>query len=333
MQAQTAQDDLAHRAVMLLRQVEAEVTDLASQADERYHDLLAQWQERHSAAVQGSSAAEKLEQQLIESRRVAWQLNLLARLHRDLVGDLEGKNSAPEPADLKADLPRIRLIQSQEEGYLRLARELRNGVGQIMANAVLELEYLDHLSETDAGVARKGLLNLKQEIRAGFRDLQRIIEDLGPPPLLAELGLPASLRRYIENFREELGLEAEVDLRALPVDLPPTMEIAIFRVVQEALLNVRKHAQASSIQVRTYYDRGELRVSIADDGLGFQINSRDKEPAQHLGLILMRDRADLMGGRLQIRNREHRGSEVILSVPYPFAPATQQSDALGGKTP
>ena len=333
MRLESVQNDLTRRAGMLLRAVEAEFAALARQADEQYHDLLAQWQEAGSEANDGNSSDDNLKQRLTASRRAARKLSLLVQLHQDLVHDLEGKSAPPMQGDLRADLPRIRLIQSQEESYVRIARELRNGIGQIMANAVLELEYFEHLSETDADAARGGLQSLKDEIRTGFKDLQRFIEDLGPPPLLSELGLIPSLQRYIENFRNGLSLEIAVDVRVLPTDLPPTMEIAIFRVVQEALLNIRKHAQASLVKVNAFNRDGELIISIADDGRGFKIGLRDEEPAQHLGLILMRDRADLMGGRLQIKNREQRGTEVILSIPYPFAPPVQESSSVGGKSP
>lgn len=317
MQTETTRNNLTRRAVTALREVETEIAALAREADERYHDLLAQWQERDESSAAGDSV-QGLEEHLSLSRRTARQLNLLVRLHRDLVDDLAGKTTSPVHTDLKADLPRIRLIQSQEEGYLRVARKLREGVGQIMANAVLELEYFDHLSETDPAAARKGLQTLKEEIRAGFKDLQRIVEDLGPPPLLGELGLGPSLRRYIENFQQESELPTSVDIEALPTDLPATMELAIFRVVQEALQNVWKHARASCVVVKVQNQGDELVVSVADDGQGFRVDLHDLEkPGQHLGLILMRDRADLMGGRLQVRNREQGGTQVILSVPYP----------------
>jgi two-component system sensor histidine kinase DegS len=333
MQAKTVRNDLTHRAVAALREVETEIASLAREADERYHDLLARWQERGGAGPDGANVVRDLEQRLTASRRTARQLNLLVRLHRDLVDDLEGKTASPAHADLKADLPRIRLIQSQEEGYLRIARKLREGVGQIMANAVLELEYFDHLSETDLSAARKGLQMLKEEMRAGFKDLQRIVEDLGPPPLLGELGLAPSLRRYIENFERESALQTAMDIEALPTDLPPTMEVAIFRVVQEALQNVWKHAQASGVGIKAHIQGNELVVSVADDGQGFRVNPHDpEERGQHLGLILMRDRADLMGGRLQVRNREQGGTEVILSVPYPVVSTDQATSVAEGES-
>jgi signal transduction histidine kinase len=332
MQEKVIQNNLIRRAGTLLREVEVQIALLARQADEQYHDLLAQWQQGDSGAARdGGDSAGDVERRLAECRRAARQLKLLTQLHRELVGELEGQTATPSESDLRADWPRIRLVQSQEESYLRIARELRNGVGQIMANAVLELEYFDHLSETDMPAAREGLQSLKEEIRSGFKDLQRIVEDLGPPPLLAELGLAPSLHRYIENFRDELGLEATVDIRALPANLPQIMEIAIFRIVQEALLNIRKHAQATCVEVRAYTQDDELTISVADNGHGFQIGSRNEESSRHLGLISMRDRADLLGGRLQIRNRGQQGAEVTLIVPYPFVFVAKESNAAGGK--
>jgi two-component system sensor histidine kinase DegS len=320
MQETAVKNDLIRQAGTLLSGVEAKIALLARQADERYHDLLAQWQQKDGPTQHDADSAGDLEGRLAECRRVVRQLSLLAHLHRELAGELRGQIAAPSESDLRADLPRIRLVRSQEEGYQRIAQKLRNGVGQIMANAVLELEYFGHLSETDLPAAREGLQSLKEEIRVGFKDLQRIIEDLGPPPLLVELGLAPSLCRYVENFRDELGLEVTVDVEALPADLPPMIETAIFRIVQEALQNVRKHAQATSVEVRAHIEDNQLTIRIADNGRGFQFGSYDEELSPHLGLVSMRDRADLMGGHLQVRNRGQQGMEVILSVPFPFIP-------------
>ncbi len=333
MQKETLQNNLIKQARTLLKGVGTEIALLARQADEQYHDLLAQWQEKNGAVPDGNDLAEDgLARRLAASRQAARQLNMLVRLHHDLVDELEGKITAPSEGDLKADWPRIRLIQSQEESYLRIARELRSGVGQIMANAVLELEYFDHLSEMDLPAAREGLTSLKKEVRAGFKDLQRIVEDLGPPPLLTELGLAPSLRRHVENFRDELGLEVTIDIQALPATLPHMMEVAIFRIVQEALLNVRKHAQATSVEVRAHAQDGKLAIHVADNGRGFRTGSGNEGSSLHLGLISMWDRAELLGGRLQIRDRGQQGTEVILTVPCSFVPVTKGSSAAGGKS-
>jgi len=216
-------------------------------------------------------------------------------------------------------LTKALLIQTQEEEHYRLARWLQTGPAQLLANAALEVETCLRLMDAEPQTARQGLTALLRELRLGLSDLRAIIAEL-QPPLLDELGLVASLNRYAENLAQQTGLDVQLSgWDALAERLPATMEAAIFRVVQEALDNVRAHARASHAQVRLEYTAAQLSVTISDNGRGFD-RSRGVVPGRRLGLVAMRDRAELLNGTCQIFSEPGKGVRVVLTVPLLTTP-------------
>jgi two-component system sensor histidine kinase DegS len=213
-----------------------------------------------------------------------------------------------------ADLHKAILIQAQEEERYRIARWLQDHPAHLLANAALEVENCLRLMETQSHTARQGLRALLEELREGLIDLRGIVAEL-QPPLLDELGLAASLSQYVENFAEQSGLNVRLEgWDALAERLPQTMETAIFRIIQEALDNVREHAHAQHVRVHLMRAVDHLGVTISDDGQGFD-NSRGGVPGRRLGLVAMRDRAELMNATLQIFTEPGKGVRVVLTVP------------------
>ena len=221
----------------------------------------------------------------------------------------------PEDDDI---WPRVRIVQSQEEERSRLARELEDGVGQLLANAVFELASCRYLLDTENPAVDDGLTALQAELEQGLSDVRHLIADLDPPSMLGSFGLVAGLRRYLERYETRTGIKAVMDVRAITERLPATAEIAIFRIIQEALENVRRHAKASRVEVNIYEEDRGLVFSVTDDGVGLQpggVGSRGRS----LGLVSMHDRAELLKGRLRIRTDAERGTQLILSIPYPIS--------------
>jgi two-component system sensor histidine kinase DegS len=212
-------------------------------------------------------------------------------------------------------LPKALLVQAQEEERRRIARWLHDGPAQVLVNAALEIETCLRLLEQQPHTARAGLIALLQELRAGADEARGIIAEL-QPPLLDELGLSASVKQYAENFARKNNLAVHlVGWDALRQRLPATMETAIFRVIQEALDNVREHARATRVQVRLERTAEQLRVTISDDGTGFA-PARGAASGRRLGLIAMRDRAESLNGELQIFSDPGKGVRVVLSIPH-----------------
>jgi two-component system sensor histidine kinase DegS len=211
-------------------------------------------------------------------------------------------------------LARAILIQAQEEEHRRVARLLQDKPAQLLANAAFEVETCLRLMDAQPETARQGLTALLQELHQGLSDLRGIIAEL-QPPLLDELGLGASLEKYVEDFAQQTGLDVQLDgWDALAERLPATMEAAIFRIIQEALDNVREHARARHVNLHLTRSAEQIKVTLSDDGQGFD-NSRGGVPGRRLGLVTMRDRTELLDGNLQIFTEPGKGVRVVLTVP------------------
>jgi signal transduction histidine kinase len=137
------------------------------------------------------------------------------------------------------------------------------------------------------------------------------------PPALSELGLLGALQENVEYFRRETGVACRILSTTLPEQLSPVQEMVIYRVVQEALNNVLKHAQATEAQISLDTDAAEITVQVSDNGKGFDVSGtrRPKSQSGGVGLLNMRSRAQMLGGNLSIKARFGGGTRVILTIP------------------
>lgn len=205
------------------------------------------------------------------------------------------------------------VVQTQEEERYRLARMLQAGPAQLLANATFEIETCLRLIDTQPQTAREGLESLLRELQQGLDDVRDLISNL-QPPLLEELGLVAGLHKYITKFSAQSGIPVDlIGWEQLTERLPATVELSIFRIVQEALENIRRHSQASYAQVELGFQNGNLTINIVDNGKGFAPQSL--APGRRWGLVMMQDRAELLEGNLQIFSEPGHGVRVILTAP------------------
>jgi len=137
------------------------------------------------------------------------------------------------------------------------------------------------------------------------------------PAMLDHLGLGAALRWYLDRQAQRAGFAAELVVEGLERRLPPEVEIACYRLVQEAVTNVARHARARRVRVELRQSKSELRVLIRDDGCGFDVrHTRAGGPAgEHLGLISMEERVSFLGGEFRIESSPNRGSEIRARLP------------------
>ncbi|MBI5033925.1 MAG: sensor histidine kinase [Chloroflexi bacterium] len=205
------------------------------------------------------------------------------------------------------------VVQTQEEERYRLARMLQAGPAQLLANATFEIETCLRLIDTQPQTAHEGLESLLRELQQGLTDIRDLISNL-QPPLLEELGLVAGLRKYVARFSEQTNIPVDlIGWEQLTERLPATVELSIFRIVQEALENIRHHSQASHAQVEFSFQDGYLTVLIVDNGKGFAPTSL--APGRRWGLVMMQDRAELLEGNLQIFSEPGNGVRVIFTAP------------------
>jgi len=205
------------------------------------------------------------------------------------------------------------VVQTQEEERFRLARLLQTGPAQLLANATLEIETFLRLMDTQPETARAGLDSLLLELQQGLGGVRDLIASL-QPPLLEEIGLVAGLKRYVDQFKRQTGIEVElIGWERLAERLPDTVELAVFRIVQESLENVRKHSQASHARVELEIQEGSMKVTIVDNGRGFV--AANMLTGRRLGLVMMQDRAELLEGTVQIFSETGHGVRVVLTTP------------------
>ena len=200
-----------------------------------------------------------------------------------------------------------RALRAQEAERGRVARELHDEVGQLLTGVVLQLQGLA------AGVpdTRRGdVAEIQDNVREGVQTVREIARGLRPPAL-DEFGLRASLVALAVGFGERSGLRVRHEIAAALPALDAETELALYRVAQEAITNVVRHADAGSVELRLTVDERTLLLTIADDGRG--IAPPDLRSSN--GVAGMRERALLVGGTLRITPRTPKGTEVRLKVP------------------
>jgi PAS domain S-box-containing protein len=217
------------------------------------------------------------------------------------------------------DDDRTRLLRRSnvaiEQERNRIARDLHDGPVQGVSAASLSLEaVLLMLKGGDIGQGIDVLTKVRRELAEECDNLRRLMSDLRPP-VLEERGLIPALREVVERFESETGMATSFRGRSL-VDLPSDLETLAFRVVQEALSNAGKHSKARRVDVIVEAVVGQVRVEIADDGLGFEPNrARDFLRMGRVGLASMRERTELANGTFMVRSNPGGGTTVVATLP------------------
>lgn len=207
---------------------------------------------------------------------------------------------------------RAQLIEGQEEERSRLAREIHDGPAQVMANAVMQVEFCNQLVQRNKGQAQQELDNLKVTLRDSLLELRRFMFNLRPSSL-TEQGLEITLQQYANDFSNQYSIKVEVQLPDLTRLLSGEQEMAIFRVIQEALQNVHKHAGASRVDISaSLMPDGKVLLSIKDDGRGFDTRRLTPTMGGGAGIPGMRERVEVVGGKLTLKSKVGYGTEIVL---------------------
>jgi len=204
-----------------------------------------------------------------------------------------------------------------EEERMRIARDMHDGPAQSMANLVLQAEILERLLARDPQLVVKELADFKAGVRAVLEDTRRLIFDLRPMTL-DDLGLVPTLRKFVKEFGDTTRVNAQLRVVGEEARLPGSFEPTLFRIVQEALSNARKHASARNVEVVVNFQPDQVVAVVRDDGIGMDLAAVEKrlEERRNLGLISMRERADLERGTLEIKTEPGKGTEVRATLRY-----------------
>ena len=209
-----------------------------------------------------------------------------------------------------------RTVKAQESERQRIARELHDETGQTLTALGMGLRGLSGTIEANPARAFNQALQLEKLAVSGLDELQRLVTGLHPPQL-DDLGLEAALRWYAGEIHARYDLDVSINRSGEPVQLPLDTRTVLFRIAQEAVTNVVRHAGASLVEIRLEYEPEEIRMTVADNGKGFDVGSAlkymDRDPCW--GLLGMQERAALVGGDCQILSYVGVGTEVLVKMP------------------
>jgi signal transduction histidine kinase len=208
-----------------------------------------------------------------------------------------------------------RVNRAHEEERARIARELHDSVAQTLLKIIYSAGFaLDFLKEDPAFVVEE-IEEVQQRAKDCLRELRVIMSNLRPTPLDI-LGLKETILRYAEQYEEEYAISTSVDLKGLD-SIPPSVELTVFRILQEELANVRKHSNADSVRISLETSQGDVILTVEDDGVGFDPKTlpAEQDGGKHMGLMAMRERAELLGGNLIIASQPGEGTRITVSLP------------------
>lgn len=246
----------------------------------------------------------------------AWNDELEERV-RQRTEELERLNAALREQEAVRRQLLARVISAQEEERMRIARELHDETGQVLASLVVSLKAIERSLPAELIQVQERVARTRTLVEETVTDIRRMIAGLRPGAL-DELGLVSAIRWIAEN--QLASLDVEYDVTASPScddDLPNVLETVLFRISQEAITNVARHAQASTVQISLRQQEGGIHLTIEDDGQGFDPD--EVQPAANdargLGLAGMRERASLVDGTVHISSQPGRGTRIDVVVP------------------
>lgn len=204
------------------------------------------------------------------------------------------------------------LVNAQETERQRLSRQMHDGPAQALSNFILQTEIAMRLFDVDPAQAKEELNSLKSSAMGTFQKVRNFIFELRPM-MLDDLGLVPTVRRYADAFKEQNSLDVTVTVTGSERRLEPYLEVMVFRALQELLGNAARHSQATQVKVMLDMGEDRVRVSVDDNGRGFDPDA--VQQGGSLGLKLIRERAEMLGGNFEVDSAVGRGARITFAVP------------------
>lgn len=223
-------------------------------------------------------------------------------------------------------LARERLVLAREEERRRLRRNLHDTIGPTLSALSLKAGAVRNLIQEDPGAAQEGMNELRQQIQSVITDIRRVVYDLRPPAL-DELGIIPAIREQAQQFSTG-GLQVVVDAPEQMPPLPAAVEVAVYRIVMEALTNVDRHAHARQCRILIEVE-DQVNVEVADDGIGLPADRR-----AGVGIASMRERVSELGGSCTLESIPKGGTRVLATLPIgPRSPGWVEATGVQDNTP
>src|SRR5438045_470006 len=308
-----ASDDLDEQFVAIVDALRRDVRTLRQQVEKYGRTYQKHAEDRSRETTHG-----ELDEETQRDYRRLKQLQLVIQHIESSAAYLLGSGIDPssDSDDVSVEVAQ-RVLGSLEAERERLYRDVHDGPAQVLANAIFEVEYLERIAERAPAEVRQTLrtelANLKVQFRGSLDSVRGMIYDLRPPEL-TELGLAEAMRNYASEWETRCGIKVATQLDLKDTGLSPMAELAVYRVMQEGLQNVHKHAHASAVGVAWSRANESWVLHVTDDGQGFDLVKAARHE-KSVGLLSMRERAELIGGTLQIQSTPGKGTAVTLLLP------------------
>ena len=257
----------------------------------------------------------KLENLQNDQQHLKQRVSLLERID----GLLEASQMQQEHADdISAGVETVEmLVQTQEAERQRLSRQMHDGPAQSLSNFILQTEIALRLFDQDETKAREELGSLKETATTAFRKVRDFIFELRPM-MLDDLGLVPTIKKYVQAFQEQTGVQIDFKLSGNDRRLESYLEVLVFRAIQELFHNAVSQGQAKNIKIHLDMAESYLRVSIEDDGHGFNVEQLDQSTG--MGLKMLQDRVNLLGGTFEVDSTPDRGAHILFQIPASITP-------------
>lgn len=225
-----------------------------------------------------------------------------------------------------------RVLQAQEEERKRLARELHDDTAQSLSTLLINLDLLEQFVPAGSDHLRSGLDRIRTLTERTLDTVRTLSHDLRPT-ILDDFGLAAALRWYAEEYERTFGVSLDLDIEEPQEPLPLEVELALFRIAQQALTNSGRHAAASRVRLALTFGDSHAILTVADDGIGYD-PERVAGPSRHggLGLYGMQERAALLGATFDLDTAPGKGTRIVVSVPVPSGTEDPMAVSLSAAT-
>lgn len=215
----------------------------------------------------------------------------------------------------------VQIIKAQEDERLRVSREIHDGPAQEMANLIYQASICERLVDTRPEEAKAGLQELRRQIRTCLADVRQIIFDMRPMSL-DDLGLVPALRQLVSKLEERKILKTDFQVNGKERALEKHVEVTLFRIIQEGLNNIHRHAGVSEGRLRLLFSPNDLSILISDEGRGFDMAETEEMRKSgtgngHFGILGMEERAKLIGASLNVISNSGEGTKIHVKLPYP----------------
>ena len=252
--------------------------------------------------------------------RISSMLNFLSTSLSDVVAQLEAAS--------KNKFLSAAIIHAQEEERLRVSRDIHDGPAQDVANLLMEASICERLVDIDPDEAKESLQELRKHLRMCLSDIRQIIFDMRPMAL-DDLGLVAAVDQFVQSLSDRGLLYTSMSVEGAEIQVAAHVKTALFRIVQEALGNIVRHAKVKQASLRMLYTEAAISILIEDKGVGFDaeatMDAKTVDAAEaNFGILGMKERAMIVGAQLSITSKKGEGTRVHVRLPLKPEEATPE---------